>query len=125
MQVREGENGAHSINRDPKLVRLPMGPLTGSIPRCRLYNCELVTKNCHYCFITDRTTNCACNGQTLFFQGENIGGVCSSATYETDSRELYWCFVDQDSGCNEVKPFFDTEVYWSNDPCRQGKFRAG
>ena len=29
----EGENGAHSINRDPKLARLPMGPLTGSINR--------------------------------------------------------------------------------------------
>ena len=31
MQYREGENGAHSINRDSKLARLPMGPLTGSI----------------------------------------------------------------------------------------------
>ena len=33
MQFREGENGAHRVNRDPKLARLPMGPLTGSINR--------------------------------------------------------------------------------------------
>ena len=31
MQFREGENGAHRVYRDPKLARLPMGPLTASI----------------------------------------------------------------------------------------------
>ena len=31
MQLREGEIGAHRVYRDPELARLPMGPLTGSI----------------------------------------------------------------------------------------------
>ena len=31
MQSREGGNGAHRANRDPKMVWLPMGPMTGSM----------------------------------------------------------------------------------------------
>ena len=31
MQFRQGEKGAHKLNRGPKLVGLPMGPINESI----------------------------------------------------------------------------------------------
>ena len=50
MQLTQGVNDAHKVNRAPKLARLPMGPLTGSITALWDDFCHnKVFKNFIYC----------------------------------------------------------------------------
>ena len=70
-----------------------------------------------YADATDKVTGCSCNGDTLWDSDyKNYKGECLTRGSRQEGSK-YWCYIDEDSSCNDKTYSSNSGKYWSYEAC--------